>query len=415
MYPEYAGAMDRSSSTSCPILLKLQDAGMRLLAVFRFWNMVEYWYPDRAMTGNNWDDVLVAFLPRVGLAATQEQYQIQVMQLIGQVNDTHANLWSGLQVRPPVGACSSSASLRFLEGKVVVWETTDAALQRGDVIDRVDGTRVTELVEKVRPFYDDSNEAARLRDIAGALLRGPCQPAKLHIIRGGQGMDVEEARGTAQPAPYHDRSGPGFQLLSAEIAYVSVTNMKETDFPLLAAAAQTKGLVIDARDYPGYFSVFTLGGRLVDKETPFVRWTKADVANPGAFEWVDGEPLRPIAPQYKGKVVVLVDEVTQSSAEYHSMAFRGAGAKIIGSTTAGADGNVSQIVLPGGLEARFSGLGVFYPDKRPTQRVGIVPDIEVFPTVAGVREGRDEVLERGIREILGAGASEESIRGWAKR
>ena len=28
----------------------------------------------------------------------------------------------------------------------------------------------------------------------------------------------------------------------------------------------------------------------------------------------------------------------------------------------------------------ISGIGVFYPNKRPTQRVGIVPDREVKPT-----------------------------------
>jgi len=94
--------------------------------------------------------------------------------------------------------------------------------------------------------------------------------------------------------------------------------------------------------------------------------------------------------------------LSQSSAEYHSMAFRSApNAVVIGSTTAGADGNVSSVPLPGGLNTMISGIGVFYPDKRPTQRVGIVPDREVKPTIAGIRAGRDEVLEAGIRQILG--------------
>ena len=55
--------------------------------------------------------------------------------------------------------------------------------------------------------------------------------------------------------------------------------------------------------------------------------------------------------------------------------------------TAGADGNVSQINLPGGIQTYFSGLGIFYPDGTPTQRIGIVPDIEVKPTLAGLRAG----------------------------
>jgi C-terminal processing protease CtpA/Prc len=71
----------------------------------------------------------------------------------------------------------------------------------------------------------------------------------------------------------------------------------------------------------------------------------------------------------------------------------------VGSTTAGADGNVSQIPLPGGLNTMISGLGVFYPDGTPTQRVGIHVDIEARPTVAGIRAQRDEVLESAIHQI----------------
>jgi C-terminal processing protease CtpA/Prc len=70
-----------------------------------------------------------------------------------------------------------------------------------------------------------------------------------------------------------------------------------------------------------------------------------------------------------------------------------------GSTTAGADGNVSSISLPGQLSTMISGLGVFYPDHHPTQRIGIVPDIIVRPTIEGIAAGRDEVLETAIHLI----------------
>lgn len=74
--------------------------------------------------------------------------------------------------------------------------------------------------------------------------------------------------------------------------------------------------------------------------------------------------------------------------------------KIIGSTTAGADGNVSDIMLPGGLKTRISGIGVYYPNGKETQRVGIVPDIEVKPTIEGIRKGKDELLLKAIEIIL---------------
>jgi C-terminal processing protease CtpA/Prc len=44
-------------------------------------------------------------------------------------------------------------------------------------------------------------------------------------------------------------------------------------------------------------------------------------------------------------------------------------------------------------------LGIYYPDGKETQRVGIVPDIEVKPTIQGVREGRDELMEKAVELI----------------
>ena len=86
------------------------------------------------------------------------------------------------------------------------------------------------------------------------------------------------------------------------------------------------------------------------------------------------------------------------------MAFRAAGGIVMGSMTAGADGNVSTIPLPGGESSMVSGIGVYYPDKRTTQRLGIVPDIEVKPTIAGIRAGKDELIDAAIRWIRGTGS-----------
>jgi hypothetical protein len=140
-------------------------------------------------------------------------------------------------------------------------------------------------------------------------------------------------------------------------------------------------------------------------------------ANPGAFHW-RGQPLtlQPAAPRYTAKIVILLDEVSLSQAEYTAMALRAApNATVVGSTTAGADGNVSTIPLPGGLRSMISGIGVFYPDKTPTQRVGIVPDIEAKPTIGGIRSGRDEVLEAALRHILGPDVPAAVIEQMAKR
>jgi Peptidase family S41 len=402
--------------------IKLPDTGYQLLALFRFWNMIEYWFPYRDIIGENWDAVLTEFIPRIVRPRTREAYQLVMTALIARVNDTHANLWSSLNVRPPAGSCQVPVKVRFLGKQAVVSAYADGqegALKPGDVIESVDGVPVPDLVARWAPYYAASNEPTRLRDIAGAMLRGNCVETFLRVSRGEEKLDLKAPR-VAQSSfnlpRWHEMPGETFRKLSNDVAYLKISSAKEDAAKsYVEAAVGTKGLVIDIRSYPSSFMVFALGSHLVDRTTPFARFTKADLTNPGAFHWAEPEVLQPAKPHYPGKVVILVDEVSLSSAEFTAMAFRASPrATVVGSTTAAADGNVSVIPLPGALRSMMSGIGVFYPDKRPTQRIGIVPDVVVRPTADGIRSGRDEVLEQALRLILGDGAPAAEIEKMAR-
>lgn len=48
------------------------------------------------------------------------------------------------------------------------------------------------------------------------------------------------------------------------------------------------------------------------------------------------------------------------------------------------------------MTATFTGLAVQHPDGRQLQRVGLLLDVPVSPTINGLQEGRDEVLEAPI-------------------
>jgi len=403
--------------------VQLPDAGFQILALFRYWNIIEYWYPYRDAIGADWGAVLTEFLPRIALAKDRDSYQREMMALIARVNDTHANLWSSLAVQPPLGACQLPVNVRFVENQAVVagYSNTNlgkaTGLKPGDVIQKLDGTEVPKLVSEWTPLYAASNQPTRLRDIGRSLTRGDCaKPATLRIRRASQTLDLSATRVSpreldSRTFATHDQPGATFRLLSKDVAYLKLSSVKLAEAAhYIDSAAGTKGLIIDIRNYPAQFMVFALGQLLVDRPTEFARFTQGDLANPGAFHWGVSEKLEPQKPHYAGKIAILVDEVTVSQAEYTAMAFRSEpGAVVIGSTTAGADGNVSQIPRPGALHTMISGIGVFYPDQKPTQRIGIVPDQGVKPTIAGLRDGRDEILEAAIRHLLGPDTPEAAI------
>ena len=406
--------------------LKFPDTGFQLLALFRFWNIFEYWSPYRDVTGEKWNNVLTEFIPRIGLAKNAESYQLELMALIARAHDGHANLWSSLQNRPPVGNCQLAVNVRFVESlPVISGFSAEAAndheeLKIGDVVTDLDGIPVRKLIEGWMPYYGASNDAARLFNIGQFLTRGKCGESSIGIRREGQQLKFKVTRaataGSTQHRYTHDLPGPTFRLLSKDVAYLKLSSVKAAEAEhYVQEASGTKGLIIDIRNYPSEFVVFALGSHLVESNTPFAMFTTCDLSNPGAFHWGNPVSLIPQKPHYAGKIVILADESSMSQAEYTSMAFRAAhGAIVVGSPTAGADGNVSPFALPGGLQSMISGIGVFYPDKKPTQRVGIVPNIEVRPSIPGFLGGRDEVLEEAVRQILGSSVPSKAIEDMAK-
>jgi hypothetical protein len=99
-----------------------------------------------------------------------------------------------------------------------------------------------------------------------------------------------------------------------------------------------------------------------------------------------------------------------SQAEHTGLFFEAAcKPTFIGSPTAGANGDITRLVVPGGITLTFSGHDVRHVDGRQLQRVGLIPDIEARPTIAGIRAGRDEVLERALTHLGLDGAEAERI------
>jgi C-terminal processing protease CtpA/Prc len=389
----------------------LPDAGYRLLALFRYWNVIQYWFPYRDLIEGPWESVLSEFIPRLMEASTFEAYRTTMQALVTRIDDSHANV--GFAVPPSTNAAVGELPVvvRWIEGEPVVIRYKDpelgpaSGLRLGDVIERLDDQTVDSLVAAWRPYQSASNEPKRLLDIGSRLTRGTPGPVRVTVRRPEGEVTLVTDR-IVLPSPYRltdDLPGPAFQMLSDSVAYLKLSAVEASQVDsYVERAAGASVLVIDIRNYPSEFVAYALGSRLVERPTPFARFTNADLRNPGAF-WL-GPPvvLQPARPAYRGRVAILVNEVSMSQSEFTAMAFRASpNAIVVGSTTAGADGNVSTIPLPGGLMTTISGIGVYYPDGGQTQRIGIVPDLEVRPTIEGVRAGRDEVLEAAVSYLLG--------------
>jgi C-terminal processing protease CtpA/Prc len=393
--------------------MKYPDAGFRLLSLFRYWNVIQYYFPYKNLIEQDWKQQLETFIPKMVNAKDETAYVLTTLELIGQIHDTHANIWGQNEVlNKYFGINYAPVELTFIEDKPVItgYFNQDlgmaSGLEIGDIISKIDNKSIDEILKNRLKYTPASNRPTQLRDIARDLLRSNDSVIQVTIIRNGkEETNTVKTYSTKELNIYKKYENPdkAFKLLSGNIAYIHNGALKKADLPKIwKEMKNTKGLIIDNRNYPSDFPLYALMEYLMPKRTKFVTLTQGSLVTPGLFSFRSSLSVGKMKNKnyYKGKVVILTNEISQSASEFNAMAYRvQPNSIVVGSTTAGADGNVSQFYLPGGLSTMISGIGVFYPDRTETQRIGIVPDIEIKPSIEGVKNGMDELLNKAIEVI----------------
>ena len=161
----------------------------------------------------------------------------------------------------------------------------------------------------------------------------------------------------------------------------------------------TKALILDMRGYPNG-TAWAIAPRLNVKAAKLGPLFSPNLVIGGNTEmqslratFAQSMPQGDAKPPYRGKVLMLINEETQSQAEHSGLMFEAAcDMAYVGSESAGSNGDVTKVVLPGNLTVQFTGQGVRHADGRQLQRKGLQPDVPVKPTLNGLRSGRDEVL-----------------------
>ncbi len=384
------------------------DSGLNLLTLFRLWNVIEYYAPNRSLTLHPWDEVLSTYIRLVGAETDPVRFSRLYMRLIRELNDGHAyapvEMLFGQRMLPvwPLQA----------EGRLFVGYSGDSLLERGDEVVAIDGEPISERLELLREYASRSNEASLRKALRFYGLRTRRDTAEVVRCRAGA---CDTLRVATVPygsvSPLYDPAQlvqPPFRLLADSVGYIYAgTFSREHLAEVVQTLPRTRALIIDLRTYPLNVdgALIALAGQSLRTE-PVVAWQTLHqtLALPGLFfrqeQWLDNgfeEGAAQCTEPYKGRVILLVNELTQSNPEFQAMALQRCPQTLtIGSPTSGADGDIVSLPLPGGLMTYFSGIGIFYPDGTQTQTVGVRLDVEVDDTVESLQAGRDLVLEKAL-------------------
>lgn len=383
----------------------------RILALFRYWNAIRYFYPyleDK----EQWNSVLRKYLPLFIKAGNTQKYKDVVLRLTAELNDSHVAVANTPKILNYGGNRILSPEFCFVGDTLVVKSNimdnrcNKESLLPGDMILAINNNETKSIVKTLSPYISASNPTAKYAKIA-SILRYTNNKTSIKFIRDGKTKDILLDSYSIDSLYRYSFSNPNdtcFKIINDSIAYLNVSTVKKQSFDSIwNNIKDKKGLIIDLRYYPQYFLIQELGKHLVEKVTPFYR---AGTMNPNC----PGEIQRVIPSSaylqgsketfYPGKTIILVGQETGSRGEFAAMAFSAnPNTVIIGSETMGADGDIESIWLPGGIKTFFSGIEICYPNGKPTQKVGIVPNINIKKQVSDFREQKDPVLNKAIEYL----------------
>ena len=384
---------------------------LRLLAVFRAWATFEWLYPYRSLIQRDWQEVLEETIPKVLAAKDALAYHLAIAEMVAHVGDTHAVVESS-QLNEFWGPATPALSLRPVEGRAVVVAVTDPSAESGDVsvgdvVLSVDGQAAESRLATFTRYISASTPQALRRDAVNRLLRGPQgSHARIRLLKqdGTERETVLERRREFLPRSWAPVVGQVVRVLPGNIGYIDLRLLQPHEVDMVFEHVKsTAAIIFDMRGYPNNTRL-AIAAKLTDR----TRIEGATISTPIAFEpgtqTVQSSrvviELTPAAAPYRGRTVMLIDDRAQSQAEATAQMVRAVhGTIFVGSATTGANGEGSNFSVPGGIEIGLTATAVSKLDGTQLQRIGVTPDIEVHPTIAGIRAGRDEVLERAVQYL----------------
>jgi len=381
----------------------------RLAGVALAWGVMQHFHPYLEEAGTEWKEALPVALAKAAIDADETAYLNTLREMIAKLRDGHAEV----SKRSSRQASFLPLALEWAGDDLVVvgsHASVGRAVRPGDVVVSIDGRSAEECLGEVS------------RSISAAT-EGHMRVQSIHRIM------IDLATGDPVRITLRHPDGAGYSILPRRVrewpasqALKPVVNGAEVVpgivyFNLIGATAEqlhesmtklesAQGIIFDVRGYPGEAAV-ELMSHLTDSPIQSPRWVLPVFRLPDreGVEWLDLErwllPAKP--PRLNAEVAFLADARAISFAEsiLGIVAHYKLG-DIVGSTTAGTNGDINSFTAPGGHLVSWSGLKVLKHDGGRHHGVGVAATVPVVPTPAGIAAGRDEVLDKAV-EVLRAG------------
>lgn len=374
------------------------NMAVRLGAIVVAWNVFQHFFPYFDVVKADWPAEFRRAATKSLADASPEDFYVTLATMVAALQDGHVNIYSQdlPRLRLPVG-------FDCLEDTVVVTGSKDSQVERGDVVLEVNGQKAAEYLAGLERLISGSPQWKRCKALAFDFGAGPPGSKTTLKLRRKAQTFLVTLTPTLPDLFRPESSRPAIDRLSPDIFYVDMRRAKMAEIrPRLEELASVRGVIFDLRGYPT--DNHDVLSHLTDTPIQSAIWQVARTIYPdreklAGYEERGRWTLEPLKPRLR-KAIFLTSASAISYAEsimgiveyYHL-------GEIVGEPTAGANGNVNGVSLPGRFGMSWTGMRVIKYDGSQHHTIGIRPTVPVRRTLRAFDEGRDEVLEKAV-ELL---------------
>jgi C-terminal processing protease CtpA/Prc len=375
------------------------DRATRLAAVALTWNVLQHFYPYFDVVKTDWPGALRTALRAAATDGDELAFLNTLRRMIVALHDGHGrvylrNLRFQESYRPPI-------QWDWVEGRLVIIHAAEGGLKPGDVVVKLDGRPAAEVLAAREELLSGATPQYRRYVALLEITLGARDSAmSLHIESPAGKTRLVNVRRTVPFNEYQEKRPEKIAELKNGVYYVDIDRITEEEFrAAVPKLAKATGIVFDLRGYPRRSGMSPIS-HLTDKPARSGQWHVPVVLRPDRdgmqFAFSDWS-LPPLRPRFKARVAFLTDGRAISAAEtFLGIIEKHHLAEIVGTPTAGTNGNINPFTVPGGYRIVWTGMKVQKQDGTLHHGVGILPTVPVSRTLRGVAEGRDEQLDRAV-------------------
>ena len=374
--------------------------------VIVLWNVLEHFWPYWSTVSLDWSGMLDAALAQALDDRDIERHVATLDRLSTGAPDGHI----GVSCPGESDYGYPPFALDLAESQIIVTASADPAVKRGDVLLSIDGRPAAQRLADERALISGSPQWRALRALQRLGRGRPGSVLELRLLRDKHELDVTARR--IDHSVLEDPSHAAIAHLDDGIYYIDTSRAALMDINAeMSHLAAASGIIFDFRNPPKH-NHEVLSHILARSDAP-KGWEaipliiRPDTASaPASWEDTSNGNMPQLSvqqPHIGGRVALLIGpaaisyaESVLSLVEYYHLG------EIVGSPTAGTNGDIAEIGLPTGCTTRFTGRRVTKPDGRRQHLIGIQPTIPASRTIAGILEQRDEVLEKALSSIRSA-------------